>query len=755
MLGLNSRSSLPKRFAMGLGALVLWGLSLATAQQPTVTYSDLHDFNSSAGDPYGFQSARLAQARDGNLYVESRSGGTESLGTVASLSTSTGTPKIISSFTGTDGDLATGGLTLGTDGLLYGDAQGGGPSNDGVTFKITTTGTLTTLHNFTNTGDGYGPVNALVLATDGNYYGLTNSQPETFYKVTPAGVLTTLATFTNAEGYQGGQLFQGSDGNLYGGLNQGGTNSAGTLFKVSTAGVVTVLHNFAVGGSDGAQAATGMVQAPNGTYYGTPSAGGTNGVGVVYKLTSTGTYTVLHDFGASTDGANPGVLMLANDGNMYGVTNSGGSNNCGTLFKVTQAGAFSVLYNFVNSSGCNPGAYLTQDTDGNLYGVTNAGGANGDGSFFKVNLGLSAFITLQQTAGNVGSKIGILGQGFSSSSVVKFNGVQATTVTLTGTTYLTATVPTGASSGYVTVTTGSTTLTSTQKFTVHNSWSSGAAMPTALNWSSAGVIGSKAYVVGGYTGGPASTDNQIFNLANNTWTTGAALPTATAQATAAVVSGTLYLFGGSNNGGGTVFNTVWAYNPTTNAWSSKAAMPTARCSAAAVVSGGIVYVIGGYSGGSRLSTVEAYNPATDSWTEEASLLNGKTEIAAGLVSGKIVAADGFTSGGDTGDNESYDIATNTWSALTPDPTARNGTCSGVINNLLYVSDGNNNSNGPISLMESFSLSKDSWTTLLAMPNTVTDMSSAVYGGQLYCFGGGNNAVPPNNTVYDYVQIYQP
>jgi N-acetylneuraminic acid mutarotase len=93
--------------------------------------------------------------------------------------------------------------------------------------------------------------------------------------------------------------------------------------------------------------------------------------------------------------------------------------------------------------------------------------------------------------------------------------------------------------------------------------------------------------------------------------------------------------------------------------------------------------------------------------------------------------------------------------LTADPTARNGSCSGVINGLLYGSDGNDNSNGPVSLMESFSLTANKWTTLLAMPQTVTDAGSAVYQGQLYCFGGGNNGGPPNNTVYNYVQIYQP
>ena len=160
---------------------------------------------------------------------------------------------------------------------------------------------------------------------------------------------------------------------------------------------------------------------------------------------------------------------------------------------------------------------------------------------------------------------------------------------------------------------------------IHNTWTSGAPMPTAVNWPAVGVIKGEIYVVGGYTGGPATADNQIYNPTTNSWSSGSPLPAATAQATAAVVKNILYVFGGSNNGGGSSFNTVWAYNPKTNVWAAKSAMPTARCSATAVATpeNNIIYVIGGYPNGSRLSTVEAYDPATDTWTEEAGLLRGK------------------------------------------------------------------------------------------------------------------------------------
>jgi N-acetylneuraminic acid mutarotase len=293
----------------------------------------------------------------------------------------------------------------------------------------------------------------------------------------------------------------------------------------------------------------------------------------------------------------------------------------------------------------------------------------------------------------------------------------------------------------------------------HNTWTSGKSMPTAVNWPATGVIKGLIYVVSGYPGSaPAVTNNQVYNPVTNTWTSAAPIPVATAQAASAVVKNILYLFGGSDNGGTPVFDTVWAYNPKTNTWSSKAPMPTARCSAVAVVVNNIIYVIGGFNGG-RLNTVEAYNPATDTWTEEADLLLGKSEVSAGVIgtvktSFTIVAADGF-SGSDTGDTEAYDLVTNTWSSLKSDPNPRNGACSGVIGSLLYVSDGNASGNNPIAVMESFNLKKNVWKSLAAMPNTVTDAGSAVYKSKLYCFGGGNNAVPPNDTVYNYVQIYQP
>lgn len=240
---------------------------------------------------------------------------------------------------------------------------------------------------------------------------------------------------------------------------------------------------------------------------------------------------------------------------------------------------FTDIYNFPNLGGNNnsiPDTPLFLGTDGTFYSTAEEG-TDAAGSLFSLVDGQSPFATLVLTSGTVGSQIGILGQGFSSPSVVKFNGVAARKVTLTGTTFLTATVPAGASSGFVTITTGATTLTSRYTFTVLNSWGSGKAIPTAVAGAASGFIG-KIYVVSGITaqGGAPVSNTQIFNPATNTWTTGAAIPTPVFAAASAVVSGSLYVIGGYEGTSQTPSNLVQIYNPSKNTWTTGAAMPTAR-----------------------------------------------------------------------------------------------------------------------------------------------------------------------------------
>ena len=295
------------------------------------------------------------------------------------------------------------------------------------------------------------------------------------------------------------------------------------------------------------------------------------------------------------------------------------------------------------------GLYLTQGTDGKLYGITQSGGAHNNGVFFSLGLGLKPFAKLMTTSGKAGASVQILGQGFSSSSVVTFNGVPSTKVTVTGTTFLTATVPAGATNGFVTVTTGSTALVSSQKFTVHDSWASAAPMPTAAAGGAVGLIGGKVYVVGGETNTAIINTNQIFNPTTNSWTTGAPIPTQRFVPASAVVSGTLYVMGGIKDSTQTPISTVEAYNPTTDSWTTKSPMPVTDDSMNAVVLNNLIYVVGGYTAGNRTAMVEIYNPSTDTWTAGASMLLAKSDSALAVLGTSIISTGGLGSGGITGD----------------------------------------------------------------------------------------------------------
>ena len=182
-------------------------------------------------------------------------------------------------------------------------------------------------------------------------------------------------------------LIQGGDGNFYGTTYFGGASNLGAVFKVTPSGTETLLYSFA-GGSDGQHPYAGVIQGSDGNFYGTTYQGGAGGYGTVFEITPSGTETVLYAFAGGSDGANPeaGVIQ-GSDGNFYGNTLQGGANGLGTVFKITPGGTETILHAFAGSSdGANPGANLVQGSDGNLYRSTGAGGSGGFGTFFKVAL---------------------------------------------------------------------------------------------------------------------------------------------------------------------------------------------------------------------------------------------------------------------------------------------------------------------------------------------------------------------------------
>lgn len=445
-------------------------LTLEASAPPVQVYSDLHDFSTAtlASPQY---SGMLAQGRDGNLYGTAPAGGTLGFGGVFKV-TPTGTYSVIYNFDGTaHGKTPRGGLTLSTDGNFYGTTSVGGINNYGNIFKITSAGVLTVLHEFAYP-DGTNPYAPPVQGIDGSYYGATSvggTGSGTVYKLTSSGAFSVLHTFSFSQGSTASApLIQANDGNFYGTTSAGGTaGGGGEVFKITPTGVLTVLYSF--DSTHGSHPYSPLVQGTDGNFYGTTSSGGSLDGGVVFKLTPAKVLTVLYNFDAkpaSVDGKFPdGGLIQATDGNFYGVTEGGGTNGMGTLFKITSTGAYSVLYNFVPAAGSVPQTTLRQHTNGKFYGQANAGGANSVGTLFSFDVGLKPFISELPTSGKVAKPVGILGGGFTGTTSVSFNGTAAT-YSVASDTYISTTVPSGATTGFVSAVTPGGTLKSNQKFRV-------------------------------------------------------------------------------------------------------------------------------------------------------------------------------------------------------------------------------------------------------------------------------------------------
>ena len=290
----------------------------------------------------------MIQARDGNYYgttIYSGSGG----GGVIYKITPSGTFSVFYGFDNNHGEVLNG-LIQGTDGNFYVTAYQGGANNEGTVTRITPGGSATVLYNFCSQSgcpDGSSPNAPLIQGTDGNFYGTTvhggASSYGTVFKITPSGTLTTLHSFNFNDGSSPiAPLIQGGDGNFYGTTYVGGANNQGAIFGMTASGSLTLLHSFA--GSDGAHPQGGLIQAANGSFYGTTIIGGSHNLGTIFQLT----IQLIPSTTVLTSSPNPSyqgesVAMTAT------VTAQNGSTPQGTvLFKSngTQVGSASL-----NSSG--------------------------------------------------------------------------------------------------------------------------------------------------------------------------------------------------------------------------------------------------------------------------------------------------------------------------------------------------------------------------------------------------------------------
>ena len=250
-------------------------------------------------EPYG----GLVQASNGSLVGTTESGGQYGFGSIFSV-TPAGSFETLYSFCAStgcpDGASPAGTLVQAASGVYYGTTQSGGKSANcgayacGTVFKITGAGALTTLHSFcvkSGCPDGQAPYAGLTLASDGNLYGATPAGGAnangTIFKITTAGKLTTLYSFCSQLTCSDGQgpnagLIQATDGNLYGATSSGGAQGYGSLFSITLSGALTTLHSF--DNTDGAAPDGTLVQGTNGDFYGTTSGDGANGAGTVFGL---------------------------------------------------------------------------------------------------------------------------------------------------------------------------------------------------------------------------------------------------------------------------------------------------------------------------------------------------------------------------------------------------------------------------------------------------------------------------------------
>lgn len=426
--------------------------SIAHAQTYRVVYYFGH---AGAGDPLSPIYSQIVQGRDGALYSVASQGGSLGDGAVFKI-TPSGTLTVLHSFIGGDGSRPVGGLTLGTAGFFYGTTSGGGSIDQGTIFRITPDGFFTILYSFEGGEDGAGPGSAPTLAIDGLLYGTTvdgggGTTPGygTVYALAPPAAYAKLHGFA-PPGHPIAPLLQGIDGKLY------GTAAGGPFFRITTQGEFKEILDV-----DGGDADAPLTESNKGIFFSTAMGG------LAFKATSAGSLTSLHVF--NTNDAPAGGLLLATDGNLYGTTQGTypTTGDCGSIYRISPSAQFTTLYRLPDdqSMGCHPQVTLFQHTNGILYGDT-AGDQDGHGSaFFSFDLGLPPFVRTLPEASRVGQTVGILGQGFTGTTAVSFNGTPAQ-FNVVSDTYLTAPVPSGATTGFVTVTTPSGSLTSNKKFQV-------------------------------------------------------------------------------------------------------------------------------------------------------------------------------------------------------------------------------------------------------------------------------------------------
>jgi uncharacterized repeat protein (TIGR03803 family) len=399
-------------------------LAVLSASAQGQTFTVLHSFTGGAdGSQPVFNG--LIQNGAGTLYGSTGIGGNltcnsgAGCGVVFKMNPITGKETVLHRFTnGADGAFP-GSTLLQVGTALYGIGGGGAFPSFGNVFKLDNGGNATVVYSFTGGTDGAYPIGSLAHDSAGNIYGATeqgglfvcndDAGCGTVFKIDTAGNESVLYSFTEGDGGVDGKdgafptsgVIRDSAGNLYGTTPVGGVITCfglgcGTVFQVDSSGTQAVLYSFNAG-ADGLSPSGTLIRDSAGNLYGTTSQGGGSGCsggfgcGIVFKVDSTGTETVLYSFKGKADGEQP-TAGLARDsaGNLYGTTLAGGNLacggglGCGTVFKLDSKGGKTVLHSFSGLDGAGPYAAVIRDSAGNLYGTTSGGGLHGKGTVYKI-----------------------------------------------------------------------------------------------------------------------------------------------------------------------------------------------------------------------------------------------------------------------------------------------------------------------------------------------------------------------------------
>jgi uncharacterized repeat protein (TIGR03803 family) len=382
----DSRRAIRKSLAIAaLVAVIAAMIVAATPPAQAQTYTVLHDFTDGAdgGEPH-----QMIQGSDGNFYGTATNGGAHNSGDIFEVTPSGAFSVVYSFTGGADGCQPEGPVFRDSNGDIYGTTHecGDPKCRCGIFFKLDTNGDLTVLHTFTRGTEAEGefPSNNIV-SVNGALYGTTEAGGSNgaglIYKITKTGHYDVVRSFSFEEG-QGtqGDLTRDAAGNIYGETSDGG--SGGTIFKLDTAGNYTVLHVFT--SNDGAGPVGRLLIDADGTITGASAFGeDETHTGLIWRLETDGTVNALHRFSSGPGGYSPETGLIDVGGTLYGTTTEGGANvcvtayvptSCGVLYQISNTGVYSVVHSWNGTDGGAPQDELTKGKDGSIYGVTKFGG---------------------------------------------------------------------------------------------------------------------------------------------------------------------------------------------------------------------------------------------------------------------------------------------------------------------------------------------------------------------------------------------